>query len=187
MESINAIANPAGAAPGGGDGGRGGSDRGRGGRGGRGPKKAKRNRNLCTYCKRRGHGYWDCDFYNGVRAMGRQFTQMRNERGRGRGRGRGSAQGGRGRGGLLARGGHQGQLPGGQNQTLSAEANAGQTAPQPEQALADFLAAMSTLAEEERERMLRQAFATANLPLRGHGEEPKDGPNGDDANMGKRP
>lgn len=36
-------------------------------------------------------------------------------RGRGRGRGRGSAQRGRGRGGLLARGGHQGQLPGGQN------------------------------------------------------------------------
>ncbi|KAJ9316437.1 hypothetical protein DTO271D3_3242 [Paecilomyces variotii] len=172
MESIHAIANPAGAAPGGGDGGRGGSDRGRGGRGGRGPKKAKRNRNLCTYCKRRGHGWWQCDFYNGLRAMGRQFTQ-----------------GGRGRGGLLARGGHQGQLPGGQNQPLSAEANAGQTAPQPEQAqdrVAEFLAAMSTLTEEERERILTQGRATANLPLRGHGEEPKDGPNGDDANMGKR-
>ncbi|KAJ9300438.1 hypothetical protein DTO217A2_7885 [Paecilomyces variotii] len=39
MESIHAIANPAAAAPGGGDGGRGGSDRGRGGRGGH--KKAK--------------------------------------------------------------------------------------------------------------------------------------------------
>ncbi|KAJ9197554.1 hypothetical protein DTO164E3_5696 [Paecilomyces variotii] len=180
MESIHAIANPAAAAPGGGDGGRGGGDRGRGGRGGH--KKAKRNRNQCSWCKKRGHGHWECQVYLGLR--------MLMNRGRGRGRGHGSAQRGRGRGGLLARGGHQGQLPGGQNQPLSAEANAGQTAPQPEQAqdrVAEFLAAMSTLTEEERERILTQGRATANLPLRGHGEEPKDGPNGDDANMGKRP
>ncbi|KAJ9242457.1 hypothetical protein DTO207G8_215 [Paecilomyces variotii] len=179
MESVRTIANPVAAAPGGGDDGRRGGDRGRGGRGG--PKKAKRNRNLCTYCKRRGHGWWQCDFYNGLRAMGRQFYEQMN-RGRGRGRGRGSAQRGRGRGGLLARGGHQGQLPGGQNQPLSAEANAGQIeaapAPQPEQAqdpVADLLAAISTLSEEERVRFLMQALAATNQPLPGHGEEPKDG------------
>ncbi|KAJ9195550.1 hypothetical protein DTO021D3_5064 [Paecilomyces variotii] len=171
MESIHAIANPAAAAPGGGDGGRGGGDRGRGGRGGH--KKAKRNRNRCSWCKKRGHGHWECQVYLGLR--------MLMNRGRGRGRGHGSAQRGRGRGGLLARGGYQGQLPGGQNQPLSAEANAGQIeapAPQPEQAqdpVADMMAAISTLSEEERVRFITQALAATNQPLPGQDEEPKDG------------